>query len=215
MPFIEAPGLGRVHIHLSGGPEHAIRDRTGKVWVFEDDPNNGPMVLTKAGAHAKTQPAERSPFWEAYGRWSEGQRDSEKDSFDIEAWMRKLETETNKARSAVEPYTGIPHRATVPHGYEECPTGRVALDLHEAGIEVWHRNVTNPDGSVAWRGIVPCWAREVHALLELDGTLRGVRRRVYRLCAANPALPDAIMSTWNLAGHRSAMQFVYEALDQP
>lgn len=57
-------------IHISwGGPERWL-SCAGRLWVFEDHPYCGPIVLTgKTRDPAKTQPPENSIFWQHVNAW--------------------------------------------------------------------------------------------------------------------------------------------------
>lgn len=63
-------------IHISyGGPERWL-SCAGKVWVFEDHPYCGPVVLTgKTRDPSENQPPESSPFWDHVNAWyAQGKR---------------------------------------------------------------------------------------------------------------------------------------------
>ena len=57
-------------MHIScGGPERWL-SCAGRLWVFEDHPYCGPIVLTgKTRDPAKTQPPENSIFWQHVNAW--------------------------------------------------------------------------------------------------------------------------------------------------
>lgn len=61
--------VGIVHLSL-GGPTRAIEDLRGKVWLFEDHPNFGPIVLKPNEDPATDQPGEGSYFWPAHEAWA-------------------------------------------------------------------------------------------------------------------------------------------------
>lgn len=61
-------GLQIIHIAW-GGPERWL-SCNGRVYVFEDHPYCGPIVLTgKTRDPSKNQPTERSPFWQHVNAW--------------------------------------------------------------------------------------------------------------------------------------------------
>lgn len=51
------------------GPERFIIDRRNNKWRFEDHPHCGPIVIDRFFKPEKTQPPEKSPFWEAVNLW--------------------------------------------------------------------------------------------------------------------------------------------------
>lgn len=54
---------------MVGGPDHEIRDASGKCWRFEMHRWSGPIVLRADGEIATNQPGDRSPFWPAFEAW--------------------------------------------------------------------------------------------------------------------------------------------------
>lgn len=54
-----------------GGPDRRIEDAAGKVWIFEDHPRFGPVVLNSRGNPTAQQPGGRSAFWPAWQAWKD------------------------------------------------------------------------------------------------------------------------------------------------
>ncbi len=51
-------------------PDYTITDANGKEWRFDLHPYCGPTVLKKNGDPTSRIPSEKSPFWDAFEKWS-------------------------------------------------------------------------------------------------------------------------------------------------
>lgn len=68
-------------------PLYRIRDKKGKVWIFEYHFFCGPTVLRKDLEPFKRFPGEKSPFWDALEKWLDGgQKVEEKDGAAWAVW---------------------------------------------------------------------------------------------------------------------------------